>query len=394
MWTKKLWLAQVVVLLAVRAGAQNTFPANGNVGIGTTSPDSLLEVGNPNIGNSFHSMVGGGYAGLFENIYTGYGGNAILLWAKSVNQNPGTYHLFVEGNNNPELVVQGNGNVGIGTSAPETQLVVASGYVSGDNQVYNALTVRPGSGSGGYGGNGASIFLGSRTNHGVDPVAGIWSALGNGGDSGVNYSGDLVLGTTIQGSATPVEAARIDGNGNFGIGTKSPGAKLEVKGNVKLSGGGSITFPDGSNQSVAWNGTLCGGDYAETVNASGDRQRYEPGDVLVLSEHSGSDVSKSSQPYSTLVSGIYSTKPGVVGRRQTGEKSDTEIPMAMIGIVPTKISAENGPIKRGDLLVTSSTYGHAMKGTDQSRMLGAIVGKALGSLDSGTGVIEVLVSLQ
>ena len=91
--------------------------------------------------------------------------------------------------------------------------------------------------------------------------------------------------------------------------------------------------------------------------------------MLVLSSDSGSDVSKSSQAYSTLVAGIYSTKPGVIGRRQIGEKSDTEIPMAMVGIVPTKVSAENGPIRRGDLLVTSSTEGYAMRGTDQSRML-------------------------
>jgi len=68
--------------------------------------------------------------------------------------------------------------------------------------------------------------------------------------------------------------------------------------------------------------------------------------------------------------------------------------MAMVGIVPTKVSAENGPIGSGDLLVTSSTLGHAMKGTDRERMLGAVIGKALGSLDSGTGMIEVVVTLQ
>ena len=62
--------------------------------------------------------------------------------------------------------------------------------------------------------------------------------------------------------------------------------------------------------------------------------------------------------------------------------------------MPTKVSAENGPIRRGDLLVTSSTPGYAMKGTDHSRMLGAVIGKAMGSLNSGTGVVEVLVSLQ
>ena len=35
-----------------------------------------------------------------------------------------------------------------------------------------------------------------------------------------------------------------------------------------------------------------------------------------------------------------------------------------------------------------------MKGSDRGRMLGAIIGKALDPLDSGTGVIEVGVALQ
>jgi hypothetical protein len=68
--------------------------------------------------------------------------------------------------------------------------------------------------------------------------------------------------------------------------------------------------------------------------------------------------------------------------------------MAMIGIVPVKVSAENGPIKVGDLLVSSSLPGRAMKGTDRSRLFGAVIGKAMGTIDSGTGVIEMLVTLQ
>jgi hypothetical protein len=71
-----------------------------------------------------------------------------------------------------------------------------------------------------------------------------------------------------------------------------------------------------------------------------------------------------------------------------------EVPLAVVGIVPCKVTAENGAIRVGDLLVTSSTAGRAMKGTDRSRMLGAVVGKALESLDKGTGVIQVLVTLQ
>jgi hypothetical protein len=63
-------------------------------------------------------------------------------------------------------------------------------------------------------------------------------------------------------------------------------------------------------------------------------------------------------------------------------------------LVPCKVTAKNEPVVAGDLLVTSSTPGHAMKGTDHGRMLGAVVGKALEPLRKGTCVIQVLVTLQ
>jgi hypothetical protein len=74
--------------------------------------------------------------------------------------------------------------------------------------------------------------------------------------------------------------------------------------------------------------------------------------------------------------------------------SGHKAPLAVIGIVPCKVSAENGPIQIGDLLVTSSLPGFAMRGTNRRRMLGAIVGKALEPLASGSGIIRVLVTLQ
>jgi hypothetical protein len=187
--------------------------------------------------------------------------------------------------------------------------------------------------------------------------------------------------------------------GQVGIGTAAPGAALEVNGTgIKLTAGsgGSITFQDGTTQSTAWNGVLSGGDYAESVNVSGGREEYEPGDVLVIDPTSEGNFLKSSAPYSTAVTGIYSTKPGLVGRRQLTARAHMkeEVPMAMTGIVPTKVSAENGPVKPGDLLVTSSKPGYAMKGTDRTQMLGAVIGKAIGHLDSGAGVIEAVVTLQ
>jgi hypothetical protein len=144
-------------------------------------------------------------------------------------------------------------------------------------------------------------------------------------------------------------------------------------------------------------GTQTGGaDFAESISATGTKANYEPGDVLAIDTQADRQVSLSSGPYSTLVAGIYSTKPGVVGTLHISEdpKLAAEMPMSIVGIVPCKVSAENGPISRGDLLVTSSTPGYAMRGTDGARLPGAIIGKALQPLPAGKGKIEVLITLR
>ncbi len=57
-----------------------------------------------------------------------------------------------------------------------------------------------------------------------------------------------VLFETLQGSpAVPTEVMRVTQGGNVGIGTSAPGQKLEVAGNLKLSGtGNAIIFPNGT----------------------------------------------------------------------------------------------------------------------------------------------------
>jgi hypothetical protein len=99
------------------------------------------------------------------------------------------------------------------------------------------------------------------------------------------------------------------------------------------------------------------------------------------------------KPYSSNIIGVYSTKPGFVGSvHPMEERKNNEIPVAITGIVPCKVSTENGPIKRGDLLTSSGTPGYAMKATDPK--IGTVLGKAMEALDSGKAKIEILVILQ
>lgn len=213
------------------------------------------------------------------------------------------------------------------------------------------------------------------------------------------------------------ESASQLGIGSLSYASSGTGTTKGVVGKVESAQGVAAEFTNygGGDLITGYNGTMRlfrvdgagdvwaagvfranGADYAEMVAVIGERSQYSPGDVLVISMESDRSLALSTEPYATSVAGIFSTRPGVLGSQHS--LNDTpplnEVPLAVVGIVPGKASAENGPIRRGDLLVTSSTPGYLMRGTDRSRMLGAVVGKAMQPLDAGTGVIEVLVTIQ
>jgi hypothetical protein len=59
-----------------------------------------------------------------------------------------------------------------------------------------------------------------------------------------------------------------------------------------------------------------------------------------------------------------------------------------------KVDASFGAVHAGDLLVASTHAGYAMKATDKTQTSGAVIGKALGNLDTGTGLVPVMVTLK
>jgi hypothetical protein len=115
-----------------------------------------------------------------------------------------------------------------------------------------------------------------------------------------------------------------------------------------------------------------------------------PGDLLVVD--SDGKLAMSTRAYQSNVVGVYSTRPSYLGNSNYRDV-DGYAPLALLGIVPVKASAENGAIQAGDLLVASDTPGHAMRAGEDPPQ-GAVVGKALGSLKEGQGVIRLLVTLQ
>ena len=247
----------------------------------------------------------------------------------------------------------------------------------------------------------------SQNNYGVQGFGvqgvhgfGAQGVYGDGSVTGVygrSTSGNGVMGRSISGAAVVGDSDT--GAGVGGYSDSGPGLVAMSDSGDLINGYGEADGADTdfrvTNDGTAfadggWQGAA---DFAELISAEGDVSEYEPGDVLAISTNSDRAVAISSEPRSALVIGVYSEKPGFVGSPHLMEgRSQDEITVAVLGIVPCKVSAENGPIGRGDLLVTSSTPGHAMR-TDAPPP-GTVLGKALGSLEDGTGVILVLVTLQ
>jgi hypothetical protein len=133
-------------------------------------------------------------------------------------------------------------------------------------------------------------------------------------------------------------------------------------------------------------------DVAEWVSIS---EPVEPGDVLELDPDNPSHYRKARGPCSDLVAGVVSTEPGFVLGSRT---ADSELPtedsalLALIGIVLVKVTDEGGPIQPGDLLVTSSTTGYAMRWSGPDPCLCSLVGKALEPMTEEQDVILILLT--
>jgi hypothetical protein len=131
-----------------------------------------------------------------------------------------------------------------------------------------------------------------------------------------------------------------------------------------------------------------GADYAEYFPKADISKKYELGDVMIISSK-GYSVEITNNKYSDVILGVYSSNPAVIGNSSAEKDPENSVLVGLLGVIPTKVCTENGEIKVGDFLTTSSTSGVAMKATKP----GMIIGKALENYtENSVGKIKVMVN--
>ncbi|MEK7122656.1 MAG: shufflon system plasmid conjugative transfer pilus tip adhesin PilV, partial [Patescibacteria group bacterium] len=386
---------------------------NGNVGIGTTSPNQKLDVaGSIKVDGAIVSPEGtlrddgGGWVRTYGD--TGwysetYGGGWFMVdstWIrsygnKSIYQNAGTLRTdgtFQVGSDGSTLNVANGGNfafrnnvlfantagrVGIGTPYPGGKLTV-KGWGPG-----GTIRVQPDT-------NGGETAIGFKQN--ADGTGKEWVMGQNSWGAGAGNFAIGIGGTGTYGWGVMY----ITQGGQVGIRTASPcsGCALDVQGgNVNVGYLGKNNFADLSpKEKLAFATDRIGLDVAELFET---REEVEAGDVLVMSREERK-LKKSSTPYEGAIIGVVSGSPALVfegsnlklGAQPDRFEKGNKPPVALAGRIPVKVSLENGPIHVGDYLTSSSKPGVAMKATKPGMTLGV----ALENFD-GTKEDAILVFL-
>jgi hypothetical protein len=354
----------------------------------------------------------GGYGGYFAS--TNAVGNSVPLWATTAGMGYGVVFETSNPDNFEPTVHIANYGIGGGlqinayNSSTNSNVLSVTSTGAGDpndslGNVASFVSNNP---------NGTATAVLGVTNSNKQSLsaAGIRGvAIGAGGYAGVFQStGPIALVATSSSSANVVgyfentytgsdNAAVLsivqNAIGGPGLGvTNNGGGDLAVFGaglsnKARIDNNGKGYFDGGTQNS--------GADLAEAFAVEGPASDYSPGDVLLISTRADRMVVRSNEAYSSLVAGVYATKPGVLLTEAVADSAlSGRVPMGVVGVIPTKVCGDGGVIHRGDLLVTSGRPGRAMKARRRKVQAGQAIGKALEEFSGDEGMIKVLVNVK
>ena len=142
-----------------------------------------------------------------------------------------------------------------------------------------------------------------------------------------------------------------------------------------------------------------GSDFSENFSITkAANETVEAGALLSIDPNQQAKLKPTNTAYCKSVIGVVSGAGGVrtgMLMEQKGTLASGDTPVAMSGRVYVKADATQQPIEPGDLLTSSSLKGHVMKVKNHRKAKGAVIGKALTSLEKGkTGMVLIVISLQ
>jgi hypothetical protein len=197
----------------------------------------------------------------------------------------------------------------------------------------------------------------------------------------VNGGNLVVTGNLIDSAALEIITGS---NGNITLSPNGSGvivANKDIR-NGQANGVGNIGTTGGFFNTIFAKATSA--QYADLAEMYVSDADYPPGTVV---EFGGEyEITISSASHSTAVAGIVSTNPSyLMNSTQAGEHV---LPIALTGRVPCRVL---GPVRKGDVLVASSTPGVAQR-IGMNWQPGCVVGKSMEAIDTAEiQTIEVAV---
>ena len=226
-----------------------------------------------------------------------------------------------------------------------------------------------------FGGDGGSGVLGY-----AGATAGpVWGVKGYANSTdGIGVQGSAPFEGLV-GVAQTCKTTCLPTAGTAGVFTTGSGGNIVVGNVADVNNNLTPVFRvDSTGKGFFDGGTQTGGaDFAESMAIAGPKNHYEPGDLLAVDSSANRQLTLTTQPYSTLVAGIYSTKPGVLAstHKMKSSESEEEIPLAVVGIVPGGLTVvgENEALVDEHLSARGLEEQHVFRDLGGALLLGRIV---------------------